>query len=123
VSHDSASSQPEPVDWAAVRGSAEYENLRTARRRFLIPASAIYLIVYFGFLVLALNAPALFGRSLHAGLNVGFLAMTVMFVLVWLGVLLHNSIARRRWDPRIDRVRASATAGGPAAEPDRKVAP
>lgn len=111
VSPDHASGQPEPVNWAEVRASDEYEQLRTARRRFLIPASATYLIVYFGFLVVALNAPALFGRSLHGGLNVGFVVMTALFILVWLGVLLHNAVARRRWDPRIDRVRAEATAG------------
>lgn len=122
VSHDSASSQPDSVDWPAVRNSAEYDELRTAQRRFLIPASAVYLIVYFGFLVLALNVPTLFGHRVHLGLNVGFLVMSAMFVLVWLGVLLHNAIARRRWDPLIAELRAGAqgTADHPASTSDEQ---
>jgi uncharacterized membrane protein (DUF485 family) len=119
VSHEDVSGQPDSVDWAAVRDSAEYQRLRAAQRRFLIPTSVIYLVVYFGFLVVALNAPALFGHALHGGLNVGFVVMTALFVLVWLGVLLHNAVARRRWDPRIARLRAEVSGGDPASTSDR----
>ena len=107
-SHDSLPTPPAPVDWRALRASAEYQDLRRSQRRFLIPASVIYLAVYFGFLLLSLSAPSLFRQQLHGGLNVGFVLMSAMFVLVWLGVLVHNRIARRSWDPRIERVRARA---------------
>jgi hypothetical protein len=48
--------------------------------------------------------------------------MTVMFVLAWVAVLVHNSIARRRWDPRVAKVRAEADAGPPAST-SKEVAP
>ena len=112
VIHDS-----EPVDWAELQQSAEYEKLRAAQRRFLIPASIGYLVVYFGFLVLVLNVPSLFSQPLHGGLNLGFVVMTAMFVLVWLGVLVHNAVARRRWDPLVERLRQRAAEADPL---DRK---
>jgi len=108
LKHNSSGDGFDPVDWSALQKSNEYQELRAAQRRFLIPASVVYLGVYFGFLLLTLGAPTLFGWSLHGGLNIGFVVMSTMFVLVWLGVLLHNRIARRYWDPRIERVRARA---------------
>lgn len=110
-----------PDVWSAVRHSAEYRELRAAQRRFLVPASVVYLAVYFGFLVLALAAPSLFRQPLHGGLNLGFVLLTAMFVLVWVGVLVHNSIARRYWDPRIERVRSQAQPTGAPTGQDRPV--
>jgi uncharacterized membrane protein (DUF485 family) len=98
--------------WSAVQDSAEYRELRAAQRRFLVPASVVYLAFYFGFLILALAAPSLFQHPLYGGLNTGFALLTAMFVLVWLGVLVHNSVARRYWDPRIERVRGQAQPSG-----------
>ena len=112
-----------PDVWSAVERSAEYRELRATQRRFLVPASVVYLVVYFGFLVLALDAPSLFQRPLSGGLNIGFVLLTAMFVLVWVAVLAHNSIARRYWDPRIAKVRAQAQPQGPHADPDRPVKP
>jgi uncharacterized membrane protein (DUF485 family) len=108
-----------PDVWSAVQHSAEYRELRAAQRRFLVPASVVYLAVYFGFLVLALGVPSLFQHRVHGGLNIGFVVLTAMFVLVWVGVLVHNSIARRHWDPRIARVRAQVQPRGTYAVPDR----
>jgi uncharacterized membrane protein (DUF485 family) len=108
-----------PDVWSTVQRSAEYREFRAAQRRFLVPASVVYLAVYFGFLLLTLGAPGLFQRQLHGGLNIGFVLLTAMFVLVWVGVLVHNSIARRYWDPRIARVRAQAQRHGTPSVPDR----
>lgn len=104
---------PDDTDvWSAVQESPEYRELRATQRRFIIPAAIVYLAVYFGFLLLTLSAPTLFQQSLHGGLNIGFVLMTVVFVLVWVAVLVHNSVARRKWDPRNERVRAQAAAQG-----------
>jgi len=130
LNHTSSAGEPDSVDWPAVEKSTEYQELRAAQRRFLIPASVVYLAVYFGFLLLTLGLPALFSQSLHGGLNLGFALMSSMFVLVWLGVLLHNRIAHRYWDPRIARVHARAerlvsptVAPGGQATPDTQVTP
>ncbi|MBO0875090.1 MAG: DUF485 domain-containing protein [Pseudonocardia sp.] len=112
-----------PDVWSTVQHSAEYRELRATQRRFLVPASVVYLVVYFGFLVLALGAPSLFQQPLYGGLNIGFVMLTAMFVLVWIAVLVHNSIARRSWDPRIARVRAQVQPPGTHAGSDRPVKP
>lgn len=96
--------------WSAVQESPEYQELRATQRRFVIPASIVYIVIYFGFLIVTLNAPALFQTRLYGGLNIGFVLMTALFVLAWVAVLIHNSVARRKWDPRIERVRAQAEA-------------
>lgn len=108
-------SQPDAVNWSELERNPEYQELRRTQRRFLIPTSIVYLVVYFGFLIVTLSAPTLFRRTLHAGLNIGFLLMTAMFVLVWVAVLVHNSVARRRWDPRIARLHDEAAATTSAA--------
>jgi uncharacterized membrane protein (DUF485 family) len=112
-----------PDVWFVVQDSAEYRKLCAAQRRFLVPASVVYLAVYFGFLVLALGAPSLFQQPLYGGLNIGFVLLTAMFVLVWIAVLVHNSIARRYWDPRIAQVRAQVQPPSTHAGSDRPVKP
>jgi hypothetical protein len=60
---------------------------------------------------------------LYGGLNIGFVLLTAMFVLVWIAVLVHNSIARRYWDPRIAQVRAQVQPPSTHAGSDRPVKP
>jgi uncharacterized membrane protein (DUF485 family) len=106
--HLSVPAQPPDgsVDWQGIEQSPEYGELKGMQRRFLAPATVVYLAGYFGFLVLAASRPGFFGTRLHGGLNTGLLLMVAAYVLVWLLIVVYIRAANRRFDPQAANVRA-----------------
>ena len=49
------------VDWDAAMASAPFQQALRARRRFVLPATALFLAWYLGFVVLAGYAPGVLG--------------------------------------------------------------
>jgi uncharacterized membrane protein (DUF485 family) len=109
------------TDWGAIQRLPEYGELTRARRRLVIPAAVVYLAGYFGFLVLAGTAPAALGRSIHGGLNLGFVLMAGVFVLVWAVAFVYVRVCNSRLDRRAEAVSKKAgelvTASGRDAAP------
>jgi len=105
----------EEVDWDAIERSPEYRELEATKRRFILPATAGYLAAYFGFLVLAGQAPDFMGRRLAGGITVGFVLMGALFVVVWALVFAYRRVAGRDWD--VQAARVIEHAGPPATPP------
>ena len=57
------------VDWERIERLPEFRELVARRRRFVVPATAFFLIWYFGFIVLAGYAEDFMGRSSSTGLH------------------------------------------------------
>jgi uncharacterized membrane protein (DUF485 family) len=105
---DHPASAATATDWRSIEQTKEYGELRGAQRRFLVPATAVYLIGYFGFVILAASRPGFFGTRLHGGLTAGLLLMFAVYVFVWLLVLAYNRVAHIRFDPLAQKVRELA---------------
>lgn len=86
------------TDWDGVRRMPAYRRLRTLRNRIVAPITVIYLVGYFGFLILSVSDPPFLGARLHGGLNVAYVLMTGVFVLVWAVAYIYVRLADRRLD-------------------------
>lgn len=94
------------IDWEAVRRLPEYQRLRGMTVRIVAPITVLYLVGYFGFLVLAVTASHSLGGRLHGGFNLAFLLMCGVFVLVWLVAFCYVRLADGRLDAQAERVNA-----------------
>jgi uncharacterized membrane protein (DUF485 family) len=106
-------------EWARIEEDPEYRELRAMQRRFMGPATAGYLLAYFGFLLLAGLAPGFLGTDVLGSINLGFILMAGLFVLVWALVRAYVKVARDRWDPQAAKV----IAGLPEAAVAEPVSP
>lgn len=92
--------QRSEADWDAIERMPEYHELEQAKRRFVMPATAVYLAAYFGFLLLAGLAPDVMGAGIYKGITLGWLLLAGLFALVWTLVFRFGRTARTDWDPR-----------------------
>jgi len=110
------------VDWERIERLPEFRELVARRRRFVVPATAFFLIWYFGFIVLAGYAEDFMGTSIYEGFTVGYALALTQFVMVGSLGLWYLRYSERHLDPlrvRIAEEAGAATAAGEtAAAPD-----
>jgi uncharacterized membrane protein (DUF485 family) len=92
------------IDWERAEHSPEFQELVTARRRFVIPATIFFLVWYTAFILLAGYAPDFMGETfLTDGLTVGYVLALTQFVMVFVLGLMYLRRAERVFDPLSDR--------------------
>ncbi len=100
------------VDWDAAAESPEFKQLVSAKRRFVIPATAFFMVWYFGFVILAGYAPDFMGEEfITDGLTVGYTLALSQFVMTWVLGWLYLRRADRTFDPLAARARDAVTGG------------
>jgi uncharacterized membrane protein (DUF485 family) len=90
---------PERIDWEGIERSAEFRELVSRRRRFVLPATIFFLAWYLGFVLLAGYAEDFMGSSIYEGLTVGYLLALSQFVMVWGLGWWYLRKADREFDP------------------------
>ncbi|HEV2999843.1 MAG TPA: DUF485 domain-containing protein [Solirubrobacteraceae bacterium] len=112
------------VDWEAAERSPEFQELVRKQRRFILPATAFFLVWYLGFIVLCGYAPGFMGESIYEGFTVGYALALTQFLMTWVLGWLYLRKADREFDPLRERAAAQAVAaaGGGVAEPRRPAA-
>jgi uncharacterized membrane protein (DUF485 family) len=115
-----AAHHPE-IDWEAAERSPEFRELTRKRRAFVIPATAFFLIWYFGFIVLAGYAPDFMGEEfLTDGLTVGYALALTQFIMTWVLGWMYLRRADRQFDPLAARAAERALDGRTASRFDRR---
>jgi len=111
------------AEWERIERLPEFRELVARRRRFVLPATAFFLVWYFGFIVLAGYAEDFMGTSLIDGFTVGYGLALTQFVMVAVLGLSYLRYSERHLDPL--RVRIVEQAGAlqapeiaPAADPN-----
>lgn len=109
-----AASEPQP-DWEAIERSPEFQELVSAKRRFIVPATAFFLAWYLGFVALCGYAPDFMAESVYEGLTVGYVLALTQFVMVGVLGVWYLRRAQNVFDPLADEVarRAEAALGEP----------
>ena len=111
-----------PVDWERLEALPEFRELVARRRRFVLPATAFFLVWYFGFIILAGYAEEFMGQSLIDGFTVGYALALTQFVMVGTLGLAYLRYSERNLDPlRVrlaEQAEAAAGPGDPDAAPD-----
>jgi uncharacterized membrane protein (DUF485 family) len=97
------------VDWERTEALPEFGELVARRRRFVLPATAFFLVWYLGFILLAGYAEEFMGTSIIDGFTVGYLLALSQFVMVGVLGVWYLKYAERQLDPL--RVRIAEEAG------------
>lgn len=84
-------------DWNRIASTAEFRALVDARRRFIIPATAFFLVYYFALPILVGYAPELMKRRVVGVVNLAYLFALSQFFMAWIVAALYVRAAAR-WD-------------------------
>jgi uncharacterized membrane protein (DUF485 family) len=113
----SGSAHHPEIDWVAAERSPAFRELVTKRKAFVIPATAFFLVWYFGFIVLAGYAPDFMGREfITDGLTVGYALALTQFIMTWVLGWMYLRRADRVFDPLAARAAEAARTAGTEGE-------
>lgn len=104
-----------PVDPAAyqrVQSSAEFVQLRRNFRRFAFPMTVVFLVWYFGYVVLSTFAEGFMSIKVIGVLNIGLLMGLAQFASTFLITWLYVRHANRKLDPLAAKLRAELEGEG-----------
>jgi uncharacterized membrane protein (DUF485 family) len=103
--------QADRPDFTAIRRSPQFGALRSSHRRFVFTMSALFLLWYVVYVLLAAYARGFMSTRVAGLLNMGLLlglGQFVSTVAITAGYLYY---ARRRIDPKVAAITASVEAG------------
>jgi uncharacterized membrane protein (DUF485 family) len=87
------------IDWRAIEGSPEFQELVRKRRSFVLPGTIFFLAWYMGFILLTAYAEDFMSERIYQGLTVGFcLALTQLLMVLVLG-LMYLKRSANTYDP------------------------
>ena len=96
------------VDWLAIEGSTEFQELVGKRRKIITPLTIIWLVVAIGYLILAAFAPSVMGWQIVEGLPFAWVAAISQVLLTWVLTWAYLRKADRVFEPLEERAAAVA---------------
>ncbi|MEU8630808.1 DUF485 domain-containing protein [Amycolatopsis sp. NPDC048633] len=103
--HDVGGAGPQ-TDWESVQGSPEFTDLRRRLRVFVFPMTALFLLWYLLYVLLADYAHGFMSTKLAGNINVGLVFGLLQFVSTFVITGLYVRYANRKLDPVADEIRA-----------------
>jgi len=77
------------IDWNTVAHDQHFTALLQQKRRVIIPLTILFIVYYFGFLILVGYFPALVEASVIGQINIAYLFALSQFILAWIIVYLY----------------------------------
>ncbi|GAB3601235.1 DUF485 domain-containing protein [Microbacterium tumbae] len=93
------------IDYIAIEQSPAFQGLKRTQRSFIFPLAALFLIWYFGYVLLAAFAPEFMGQRVAGDITVGLLLGLGQFVTTFAITMWYVAFANRRIDPVAARIR------------------
>lgn len=103
--HDVGGAEPQ-TDWESIQGSPEFTDLRRRLRVFVFPMTAVFLLWYLLYVLLADYAHGFMSTKLVGNINVGLVFGLLQFVSTFVITGLYVRYANRKLDPVSDEIRA-----------------
>ena len=97
---------PPEIDYEAVQASPEFQELKSRFRRFVFPVSALFMVWFLAYVILAAYAHDLMATPVFGNVNVGILLGLGQFVTTFAITMIYVRFANRRLDPLSLRIRA-----------------
>jgi uncharacterized membrane protein (DUF485 family) len=88
-----------------VQATPEFADLRSRLRRFVFPMSALFLIWYLVYVLLASYAPDFMAIKVLGNINVGLIIGLLQFVSTFAITMIYVRYANRHLDPAADKIR------------------
>ena len=101
-------SEASTFDWLTIERSSEFQELVGARRRFLVPATIVFLIGSISYLLLMAFVPGVMGWQIVDGLPFAWVAAVSQVVLTWILTWAYLRKAHRDLEPLEQRAAAVA---------------
>jgi uncharacterized membrane protein (DUF485 family) len=95
-------------DWEGLERSPEFQELVTERRRFVVPALAVFVVWFGGFLVLTAYARDFMRRTPIGSFSWAYILALSLIVMTWLIAWLYLRWCDRNLAPLADRVNQEA---------------
>jgi uncharacterized membrane protein (DUF485 family) len=106
---DNGAPQQAAMDWQAIEGSPEFQELVKARRSFLVPATIVFLVGAIGYLLLAAFAQGFMGKEILGGIPIAWVAALSQVLLTWLITWAYLRKADGTFEPLEQRAAEAAT--------------
>ena len=99
---------PPPTDdvWHEAHGSEDFATLRKRLRAFVFPVSALFLVWYLVYVLLADYAHGFMSIKVVGNINIGLVLGLLQFVSTFAITALYVRYANRQLDPVAERVRS-----------------
>jgi len=91
------------IDWRAIEGSPEFQELVRKRRSFVLPGTIFFLAWYMGFILLTAYAEDFMSERVYEGLTVGYCLALTQFLMVLVLGLMYLKRAGRTYDPLAEK--------------------
>jgi len=90
--------QPPPAApqaaWSVVEAEPEFRELMAAKRRFILPATVVFIAYYFALPILVGYFPGVMDRDVVGNVNLAYLFALSQFAMAWLVMWLYVRRAR-----------------------------
>jgi uncharacterized membrane protein (DUF485 family) len=90
-----ADEEADVVDWNRIAATEGFRRLVKAKLKFIVPATAFFVVYYFALPVLVGYAPELMNRKVVGSVNVAYLFALSQFLMSWVVALLYVRAASR----------------------------
>lgn len=92
---DSSAPRLTAADWDRIAQSPMYREMVAAKARFVVPATALFLVYYFALPILVGYWPEMMSTPVIGVLNVAYLFALSQFFMTWLLAYLYMRVAAR----------------------------
>ena len=94
-----ATEDADPVNWAEIAETSEFKDLVREKLRFIIPATAFFLVYYFILPISVGYFPEFMRKEVIGSINIAYLFAFSQFFMAWILAAMYVRVARG-WDVR-----------------------
>ena len=91
-----------------IQQTDEFQELRSTLRRFVFPATVVFLSWYLLYVLMTVYARSFMSRTLFGNVNVAYVFGLLQFVSTFVIAYVYSRFAEKHLDPKADRIRARA---------------
>ncbi len=91
--------------FAEVQATEEFQGLKRTLRRFIFPATALFLAWYLLYILLTVYARDLMSTKVIGAINVAYIFGLLQFVSTFVIAFVYSRYADKHFDPTADRIR------------------
>lgn len=88
------------ADWDAIAADVDFKSLVSAKLRFIVPATAFFVVYYFALPILVGWFPALMKTRVIGEVNLAYLFALSQFFMAWILAFIYVAVAAG-WDKRV----------------------
>ena len=103
--HDAATHAGGGSSYAEVQATEEFQGLKRTLRRFVFPATVVFLSWYVLYILLTIYARDFMSTEVAGNVNVAYVFGLLQFVSTFLIAYIYSKYADKHFDPTADRIR------------------